>query len=243
MLNPQSPVPLYRQLAEILQRKIREGRYRPGDRIPTEHELVADYGIGRPTIRQALELLVRKNLVTRKRGAGTYVQSQKQEVDLFSLAGTISSFKRKGLSVRTKILEKTRLVTVNKDPENPFAGRDAFFFSRLSVVKGEPVLIEDIYLESELFPAMDEIDMEGRSLSEIAHGRYYLRPNSGKQNFRIGYLNGKKAALLKVSPTAPVLLVKRFIHFPQAENGVFSELFCRTERFVFSQVIGGNTDV
>ncbi len=242
MLNPNSPVPLYRQLADTLQRKIREGQYKPGDRIPSEHELVSIYGIGRPTIRQALELLVRKRFLTKKRGAGTFVRNPGEEVDLFSLGGTISSFHRKGLSVRTKIPERVRLITVNEDPENPFAGKKAFFFSRLSIVEKNPVLIEDIYLDPNLFPDIDEIGLKNRSLSEIAQDRYYLRPYSGKQNFRIGYINGRKGLLLKVNSTTPVLLVKRFIHFPQAENGVFSELFCRTEQFVFSQKIGGNTD-
>jgi len=36
--------------------------------------------------------------------------------------------------------------------------------------------------------------------------------------------------------------VKRFLHFPQAQNAVFSELYCRTEQFVFSQTIGGAAD-
>lgn len=242
MLNPESPVPLYRQLADTLQRKIREGHYKPGDKIPSEHELVSIYGIGRPTIRHALELLVRNRFLIKKRGAGTFVRPPGEEVDLFSLAGTISSFHRKGLSVQTKLSERTRLITVNEDPENPFAGKKAFFFSRLSIVKEEPVLIEDIYLDPFLFPDIDEIGMRDRSLSEIARDRYYLRPHRGKQNFRIGYLTGKKALLMKVDSNTPVLHVKRFIHFPQAENGVFSELFCRTEQFVFSQKIGGNTN-
>ena len=60
MLNHQSPLPLYRQLADLLAAKMRSGEYRPGDRIPSEHDLADTYGIGRPTARQAVDVLVRK---------------------------------------------------------------------------------------------------------------------------------------------------------------------------------------
>jgi GntR family transcriptional regulator len=114
MLNPESPIPLYHQLATILTERIRQGAYRPGDRIPSENHLAAMYGIGRPTVRQAMELLIQKSLLIRKRGSGTYVQSPKKEVDLLSLTGTMSSFHKKGLSTTTKIVKKTSLIKIEK---------------------------------------------------------------------------------------------------------------------------------
>jgi GntR family transcriptional regulator len=244
MLNPESPIPLYHQLASILMEKIRSGTYRPGDRIPSENRLAAAYAIGRPTVRQALELLIRKRLLFRKRGSGTYVQSPKKEVDLFSLAGTMSSFHKKGLLITTNILKKTNLIKIEKnDTDNPFAGQKAFFFERLTRVGGTPVLIEDLYLHPELFKGFDEIDLSGQSLSEIVFERYYMRPVSGKQNFRIEFLSENQAKTLEVTSGTPILKVKRFLHFPQADNAIFSELYCRTDQFVFSQTIGGTTDV
>jgi len=102
-----------------------------------------------------------------------------------------------------------------------------------------PVLMEDMYLDPVLFSGIDGIDMAGRSLSQIAEEKYYLRPTGGKQNFRIIHLTGRKAGDLSVSPNMPVLLVKRFLDFPSVRNAVFSELICRTDQFVFSQIIGG----
>jgi GntR family transcriptional regulator len=244
MLNPESPIPLYHQLADILTEKIRQGAYRPGDRIPSENHLAATYGIGRPTVRQAMELLIQKSLLIRKRGSGTYVQSPKQEVDLLSLAGTMSSFHKKGLATTTKILKKTSLKKIGKkDPDNPFAGRKAFFFQRLTSVESTPVLIEDLYLHPELFKGFDEIDLSEKSLSEIVFERYYMRPAGGKQNFRIEFLSENRAKILDITSGTPILEVKRFLHFPQADNAIFSELYCRTDQFVFSQTIGGTTDV
>ncbi len=239
MLNSRSPIPLYHQLAEILIGKVRSGEYPPGTRIPSEHALAATHGIGRPTVRQAIDLLVRKRMLLKKRGSGTYVRAEEKEVDLFSIAGTTSAFHKRGISVETTILEKTRLEAVSEDGRNPFVGRNAYFFSRLSRVEGTPVLIEDLYLDPDLFPGIDKVDMTGQSLSRIVDEHYYMRPDRGKQNFKIGWLSGKKAKALDVSSSDPILVVKRFLHFPQAENAVYSELYCRTDQFVFSQLIGG----
>lgn len=242
MLNPHSPLPLYHQLADMLLAGIRAGEFPPETRIPSEHALAAAHGIGRPTVRQAIDLLVRKRILVRKRGSGTYVLSRQKEIDLFSLAGTTSAFHKKATSVITHILRRIRLKTIESDPENPFYGGKAYFFSRLTRVETAPVLIEDIYLHAGIFAGIDTLDLEGRSLSQIVEERYFMRPVSGRQTFRIGYVEAAKAVDLAVSPTTPILLVKRFLNFPQADAAIFSELCCRTDQFVFSQTIGGMTD-
>ena len=241
MLNPQSPIPLYHQLADILLQEIRSGAYPDGSRIPAEQRLAARYQIGRPTVRQAIDLLVRKGLLKRKRGSGTFVCSNKQEIGLFSLDGTLSAFYKKGVSVTTRILSKMRLKKVGQESDNPFSGGKAYFFSRLTRVERVPVLIEEMYLHPEIFKDIDTVDMKGRSLSEIAAERYYLQPTGGKQNFRIGYPDEYMARHLSVSQDTPILEVHRFLNFPLADNAFFSKFRCRTDRFVFSQVIGGVT--
>jgi GntR family transcriptional regulator len=239
MLNPQSPIPLYRQLADLLMAKIRAGEYPPGARIPSEHRLAEQFGIGRPTVRQATDWLLQKGVLTRRHGSGTYVQPKPEEIDVFSLAGTLSAFLKKGIIVETRVLHPTRLVQVGQDAENPFGGRRAFFLSRVSYVQSEPVLVEDIYLDPDLFQGIDRIDMTGRSLSQVVREMYYLQPTGGRQSFRIGYADEGKVDVLGVSSEQPLLLVHRFLNFVPAANGLYTELTCRTDRFVFSQTIGG----
>lgn len=238
-LNFDSPLPLYHQLAEVLLARIRAGEYPPGAKIPSEHELAADFGIGRPTARQATELLVRRRILTRRRGSGTFVREKTEEVDLFSLAGTMASFHEKGIPLSTQILQQPKILVVSMAAENPFAGRPAYFLSRLSRVEESPVLLEEIYLHPTLFAGIEGLDLTGRSLSRIVAEQYYMRPIGGTQHFRIGRLERERALQLAVSPETPILMVKRFLHFKQARQAIFAELFCRTDRFVFSQQIGG----
>lgn len=239
MLNSQSPIPLYHQLADILMEGIRAGDYSPGSRIPSEPQLAKDYGIGRPTVRQAIDVLVRQRLLSRRRGSGTYVRAPEQAIDLFSLAGTSSAFLKKGIAVDVQLLQETCRIRVPDDAENPFAGGAAFFLSRLNRVDEAPVLLEEIYLHPVLFKGIERIDLAGRSLSQVVESSFYMRPVGGRQTFRIGYLGPKKAALMNVDKRTPLLVVHRFLNFKQADNGVFSVLTCATQPFVFSQQIGG----
>jgi len=239
MLNPNAPIPLYRQLADLISEEIHNGKYSPGSRIPSEPQLAATYHLGRPTVRQAIDLMVRRGLLTRRRGSGTYVCDSKKEVDLFSLDGTSTSFAKTGEPVDTEILSPMTLCKVSDHKNNPFNRQSAYTLLRLTRVKGIPVLLENLFLHAELFYGIDQVDITGRSLSAIADEKYYLRPNGGKQCFSIDYLNKVEADYLQVTSKTPVLSVHRWLNFPQIENGVYARLWCRTDQFVFSQTIGG----
>lgn len=78
LLNNSSNVVLYRQLADVLKQHFSESHMAVGNRLPTEFELSAKYGVSRGTVRQALNLLEVEGLIERIPGLGTFLH---QEVD------------------------------------------------------------------------------------------------------------------------------------------------------------------
>lgn len=238
MLNANSPMPLYHQLAEILLGEIRSGRHAVGARIPSENELAARYGIGRPTVRQAIGSLVRRGVLIRRRGSGTFVASQPETVNLFSLTGTLRSLKSTGCELAVALVTPPARGHVEGDPANPFDGRAAVAMTRLSRLDGAPVLVEDIYLDPKLFPGIENLDLAGQSLSGLVEDHYGLALASADQHFRITWPDDRLGRLLELPATTPILTVHRHLHFASAENGVYSTLFCRTDQFIFSQHIG-----
>ena len=237
MLNPASPLPLYHQLATLLSERISSGQLSIGARLPSEPELSREHGIGRPTVRQATELLVQRGLIERRRGSGTYVRKAEQRVDLFSLAGTLSSFQKGGIEIESKLVRKVGKRRVAKDAENPFSEREAFHFQRLSSVKGRAVLCEELFLDPLVFPDLPSVPLAGVSLAQVVEERYYLKPTHAEQSFRVAHAPPSVCKLLALSPRLPLLLVKRTLFFPRAERAIFSELYCRTDELVFSQTL------
>lgn len=72
---PRRPTePIWRQIAEALREDIRQQLLRPGDRLPTEQQLVERFGVNRHTVRRAIAALSDEGVVRAEQGRGTFVQ-------------------------------------------------------------------------------------------------------------------------------------------------------------------------
>lgn len=74
MVDRTSGIPAFRQVAADLREKITTGHYAPEARLPSERELVEHYGVSRPTIRDALDLLRGEGMVIALHGKGVFVR-------------------------------------------------------------------------------------------------------------------------------------------------------------------------
>src|SRR6476659_6697154 len=103
-LERNSPVPLYYQLAQSIENAIATGALAPGDRLENELSLTTRLGLSRPTARQAIQELVKKGLLVRKRGVGTQVvRSQfRRDERLSSLNEDLA---KAGRTPSTRVLE------------------------------------------------------------------------------------------------------------------------------------------
>ena len=73
-LSPVQRVTAAQAVADRLLTMIRDGRLRPGDQLPTERELADRLGVGRSSVREAMQVLATLNLVEARPGAGTFVR-------------------------------------------------------------------------------------------------------------------------------------------------------------------------
>lgn len=76
-VNKAAPTPLYYQVTESLQKLMEEQKIKPETKLPSEESLARYFGVSRPTISNAIDLLIKKSLVYRDRGKGTFVQDKK----------------------------------------------------------------------------------------------------------------------------------------------------------------------
>ncbi len=83
-IDRDSPIPLYHQLTQIFEAKIKDGEWQVGGMIPSEQELQQTYDLSRTTVRLALGELVSDGRLTRQRGRGTFVAIPKLSHDLTS---------------------------------------------------------------------------------------------------------------------------------------------------------------
>lgn len=238
-MNKKSPVPLYFQLAEKIEEDISLGKYSPGDRIPSENELVRLFHIGRPTVRQAIDMLVRKRLLFRKRGAGTFVAKPLEKVDLFSLGGTIASFQSSGRKFCVQIVKNVHVIRAADCRKASFASDKVIQLTRKTMSGDTIVLIEDIYFDKSVFAGLEEMTITDQvSLSSLVEEEFGFVLEGGEQQFRVIYPDERLTRLMKLAQSTPILAVNRFLHSEGQKNVIYSDLYCRTDEFIFSQKIG-----
>ena len=72
-INPLDPVPVYRQLAAILRARIKRNEFPPRQPLPSESQLMGEYGVSRGSVRHTLQVLAEEGLTVTIQGRGTYV--------------------------------------------------------------------------------------------------------------------------------------------------------------------------
>jgi len=246
-LNQQSPIPLYRQLADRIRDDIDTGVHAVADKIPSENELALRYRIGRPTVRQATDLLVRQGRLERRRGSGTFVLPASQSIDLFSLAGTSAALQKSELNATLEMVSKP-VTEMLKRPINPaqsdegqpdaeYSEAEFLRVERCASVDNTPVLHETLWLSTELFPDLHNQNLANQSLSALVRDTYFLEPSSADQTFYVINANKTQAKQLKTSIGTALLRVYRQLHFGEIKNGLYAEIICLTDRFEFSQTL------
>ncbi|QOV33969.1 GntR family transcriptional regulator [Streptomyces ferrugineus] len=150
-LDRGSPVPLYYQLAQQLESAIEHGVLAPGNLLGNEVDLSVRLGLSRPTVRQAIQSLVDKGLLVRRRGVGTQVvHSQvKRPLELSSLYDDLEAA---GQGPTTEVVRNERVpATADVAAALGIAeGAEVTLLERLRCTHGQPVAILCNYLPASL---------------------------------------------------------------------------------------------
>jgi Transcriptional regulators len=199
------PVPLYYRVYKELKRRISEGEYRPGDRIPPEIELVKAFNVSRLTIRRALEELKSEGLITRHKGKGTFIVGKKEEESMNVLKGFTDKAKEEGLNARSLVLEN-KLVEIPSELCQIFGlenGAMVMLLRRVRFLNDEPVAIECAYLN----PAVDirilnilKKDMSKESLYEFLRNELKIPLMRAIEELELTHVSSSDAKHLGLQP-------------------------------------------
>ena len=160
--------PKHQQLRRILLDQITT-RLAPGAAIPSERQLIAEYGVSRITVREALGQLVNEGHLERVRGKGTFVANRPMQSTLH-LASFTEEMRAMGHVPTTVVLVREQKVPPKDTAAALRLGEDdtAFHVKRLRMADGAPVSIDDAWLVADAFPGLLDHDLSGSVYSIIA---------------------------------------------------------------------------
>lgn len=207
-LNRTSGRPLYRQLTEMLGTRLHE-EFAPGDRLPTEADLAAEYDVNRLTVRQALADLTRQGLVETLHGKGSFVAQPalRYEVAARSEASLSRAMRAAGHDVEVRLLgagtddgaELRRELRTR---------RPVHRFDLLRLVDGVPWSRTTTWLSATRFPSLTEYWQGDTSLFDVLQERYGLSTVRADRSFAAVPATVIDSEQLAVPVGSPILAVR-----------------------------------
>ncbi|SCL29383.1 transcriptional regulator, GntR family [Micromonospora rhizosphaerae] len=231
-----SPVPLYFQVAEQFAAAIQRGELAPGDRLDSELQLADRLGLSRPTVRQAIQHLVDKGLIVRRRGVGTQVvrSEVRRAVELTSLHDDLV---RAGQQPSTSVLELAAVAcpaTAAQALGVP-AGAEVQHLRRLRFADGEPLAVMENWLP--LDPVRLTLDaLQSRGLYALLRAAG-LRIRTAHQRIGARAATAAEAQMLGERRGAPLLTMTRTAYDDQGRHVEHGAHIYRAARYALEVTV------
>jgi GntR family transcriptional regulator len=203
--------PKYAQVVAEIKRRIERGDYPPGSLLPSEHQLVADFGVSRPTIVKSLSALRQDGWIDTQQGRGSFVRGRpaladeertRPAHDVLELPETALTGELVQAGVKLAPPHVVTLLGLD-------AGAKAFLRQRVLSEDGEPVELASAWLPLDLASGTDlaSPNLLDESIRHHLQAKKRVRFDHAVERISARRPTGEEATFLQVAPDIPVLNV------------------------------------
>lgn len=234
-------VPLYYQLEILLREKISSGVYAQGDQLPTEDELIAEYGVSRITVRQALATLASEGVIERRQGRGTFIakqqpvaaQAESQFEGIIHLTGSLDELIAMGQSTPVKVLDINLIKAdaqaaelLELQPGDPVSR-----IERLRLLDGKPYGLLINYFPAEIGVRLSLEDLSQGSVLEQLETKIGLRLHKGIQEITASLADPYVAGRLEVPVGSALLSIENTIYDAEKKPVEYVRVLYRSDLY------------
>jgi len=237
-LDRSSPVPLYYQVSRQIEAAIDRGDLTPGMRLENETGIANRWGLSRPTVRRAMQELVDKGLVVRKRGIGTQVVGNhtiKRQVQLTSLYDDLV---QAGREPRTDVLVHSFLEAEEAVAERLgiAVGDNVLHVERLRFADGEPLALMRNWLPADVAATFTRAQFESGGLYALFRSRG-IHPRIASQRIGSRDASAAEARRLGVRRGACVLTMDRTTYDDSGRAVELGRHLYRSDNYSFEVMV------
>jgi DNA-binding GntR family transcriptional regulator len=236
-------VALYRQISEDIVKKITAGEHPVGSVLPTEMELMTDYGASRNTVRSALQQLQTMGLISRKRNRGTTVEALPDSVGGFSQSlSSLDGLVTLASTARRTILGSKEVV-LDIETARELGCRPGSRWLQISMVRSEPNKNNPLgWTDAYVDPHYAQVrELAKRSpdklLSDLIESRFGRRIESVEQTVHACALTQGLAKQLVASVGSPALRVLRRYRDASSSLVIVTRSWYPEERYSLSTTL------
>lgn len=204
-----SPLPLWAQVVADLERRLSAGAFADG--LPPERDLIAEYGISRHTMREALRRVQDRGLISRERGRGTFARPATIEQRTGSLYSLFRSVEDQGFEQRSRVIELDQRTAPEIATRLGLAADIAFvYLHRLRFADATPIATDELWLRADVASPLLEVDFTHTAVYAELEQRCGVQPGAGWERLHPVMPSAGERTLLGLPARQPAFLVERF---------------------------------
>jgi GntR family transcriptional regulator len=226
-------VPHYHRIAEALREQIRGGELSAGARLDNQRDLAKRFGVTLMTLRQALELLEREHLITRRHGLGTFVAAPSIDYDILQLRRFAGDLSAKGERVATRLLA-TRFAAPDRRVAEALrlTGRArVLIVERLRLVDDHPMSLQRSFLPPALGDEVVRADLALTPLHQVLEFKLGVVIDRAHETVSAVRLGRREARELGCRAGEPAFESERVSYDAGDAPIVFDRVFIPGDRF------------
>ena len=225
-----NPAPLYLQLQQLLRDAIQRNILNKDDAIPAERDLATEYDVSRITVRKAIGGLVEEGLLTRRRGAGTFVATR-VEKSFSKLTSFSEDMLTRGHQPRSAWVSKTTgIVTPDEAMSLGVSPSSSVYrFQRIRYADDVPMAFETSTIAGYCLASIDAVGESLYAALDAAGNR----PVRALQRLRAVPFGGEHARMLGVDPGHAGLLIERRGFLRDGRAAELTQSFYRGDAYDF----------
>jgi GntR family transcriptional regulator len=226
-------VPRYHRIAESLRERIREGRLTPGTRLDNQRALARSFGVTLMTLRQALEVLEREDLIARRHGLGTFVAAPSIDYDILQLRRFAGDLTAQGERVTTRALD-SRVTRADRRVAGALglgARARVVQVERLRLVDGHPMSLQRSFLPVALGEEVLKADLGTTPLRQVLEFKLGITIARARENVSAVRLGRREARDLGCRAGVPAFESERVSFDTGGAPVVFDRVFIPGDRF------------
>ena len=232
---PARPAALYAQIREELRALIVSGVWQPNDALPSERDLMAQYGVSRITVRQALGDLQKESLIFKLHGKGAYVAQTRPFQELGRLQGFAEAMEARGHETYNRVLaiehlDATELVASRLGLAT---GAPVTRLRRVRYLDRQPVSLDITWVPRALGERLAREDLASRDIFLIIENDCATPLGHADLVIDAGLADAELGVALDIEPGAPVLRIERLTHAADGRPIDYEHLYCRADNFQY----------
>jgi GntR family histidine utilization transcriptional repressor len=204
-----TPLPIYARVKQAISGQIASGAWLPGQRIPSESEMVQAIGVSRMTVNRALRELTVEGILTRRQGVGTFVAEKKAHSALFEVHNIAVEIAARGHIHRAQLIELVRTKANMQEAMDlgVRANHSIFRSTILHFESEQPIQLEKRVVNASLAPDYDQHDFIHHTAYD--HLMKVAPMTEGEHLVEAVLPTSQECELLNIVPQEPCLQIKR----------------------------------